>query len=415
MPLGHPPRFPSTLLRPPFRRKTCPDLILRRRPEMQQCPFTARLHRDDNIIMKKRTSIALATMLLVLSIAFYAYRHWSGDEGSARATALAVMPASASTVVFGDFAALRQSPFAVEFFAWAPRPQIDADYAQFLRDTGFDYERDLDRVAIAAIKHRQDTVFFVVADGRFDRKKISAYAAQTGMRESRSGREIFSVPISSSLPNSTATSAQANPRKISFTFLHKDRLALTDSADLAALLSERQADQDAKAWRERFERLAGSPLFAVIRQDAAPGSALASRAPGGFQSQQLSTLLDQLQWITIAGKPEGERLRVVTEGECSLDTSARQLADFLNGVLMLAQAGLNGPQVRQQLDPQAREAYLEMLKSADVSRLDRGETKSVRLVFDVTPNFLQAARAAIPVVPQSPAVANPQPKTTPHK
>ncbi len=364
--------------------------------------------------MNKRASLGLAAALLLLgAIAFYAYQRWSSDEGSARATSLATMPFGASAVVYADFAALRQSPFAAEFFAWAPRPQIDADYAQFLRDTGFDYERDLDRVAIAAIKHGQDTVLFAVADGRFDRKKITAYASQTGARENRGNREIFTVPVTSAPPNSAAV--PASPRKISFTFLRKNRMAFTDSADLAALLSQPQTGQDAKEWRERFERLAGSPVFAVIRQDAAPGSALASRAPGGWQSPQLSTLLDQLQWITIAGKPEGDRLRVVTEGECGLDASARQLADFLNDVLLLAQVGLNGPQVRRQLDPQVREAYLEMLKGADVSRLDRGETKSVRLVFDVTPKFLQAARSAVPVAPQPPPPPQPQPKTPPHK
>ena len=84
------------------------------------------------------------------------------------------------------------------------------------------------------------------------------------------------------------------------------------------------------------------------------------------------------------------------------DAVARQLSDFLNGALILAQAGLNGPQVRQQLDPQAREAYLEILKGADISRIDRGETKSVRVVFDVTPKFLAAARNAVPTVPQQP-------------
>jgi hypothetical protein len=359
--------------------------------------------------MKKRASLALAaTVLLLGAIAFYAYSRWSGDQSPARATSLALMPSGASAVVYADFAALRQSPFAAAFLAWAPRPQIDADYAQFLRDTGFDYERDLHRVAIAAIKHAQDTAFFAVADGRFDRKKISAYASQTGTRETRDGREIFSLPLSSASPSSPA--ATANPRRISFAFLRKDRIALTDSTDLAVLLSQPQTGQDAKEWGDRFERLAGSPVFAVIRQDAAPGSALASRAPGGWQSPQLATLLDQLQWITIAGKPEGDHLRVVTEGECGLDTSARQLADFLNGVLVLAQLGLNGPQVRQQLDPQAREAFLEMLKGADVSRLDRGETKSVRLIFDVSPKFLQAARAAVPAVPQASPPTNPQPK-----
>jgi hypothetical protein len=359
--------------------------------------------------MKKRAPLTAAAIVLLLgAIAFFTYDRWSRDNSSARETSLASLPASASVVVYADFSALRQSPFAAEFYAWAPRPQIDADYAQFLRDTGFDYERDLDRVSIAAIKHAPDTILFAVADGRFDRKKITAYASQSGTHETRSGREIFSVPISaptSPTPTAQATAAAALPRKISFTFLRKDRIALTDSADLVALLSQPLTGQDAKDWRDRFERLAGSPVFAVIRQDAAAGSALASRAPGGWQSPQLATLLDQLQWITIAGKPDQDRLRIITEGECGLDAPARQLADFLNGVLLLAQAGLNGPQVRGQLDPQAREAYLELLKSADISRLNRGETKSVRLVFDITPKFLKAARSASPAA--VPAISAP--------
>jgi hypothetical protein len=65
----------------------------------------------------------------------------------------------------------------------------------------------------------------------------------------------------------------------------------------------------------------------------------------------------------------------------------------------MAQAGLNSPQVRQQLNPQAREAYVEMLKSADVSRIDRGETKSVRLVFEVSSTLLNAARSFVPAPP----------------
>ena len=368
-------------------------------------PVAAGELRNDNSSMKKRALLAAAIVPLLGAIAFYAYNRWNGDASSARATSLASLPAAANVVFYADFAALRQSPFAAEFFAWAPRPHVDADYAQFLRDTGFDYERDLDRVSIAVIKHAQDTTLFAIADGRFDRKKITAYASQSGSHETRGGHDIFSMPVNppaSLTPTaSPSTAAAASPRKTSFTFLRKDRIALTDCADLAALLSQPQTGQDAKDWRERFARLAGSPIFAVIRQDAAPGSALASRAPGGWQSPQFATLLDQLQWITIAGKPEEDRLRVITEGESSLDTSARQLADFLNGVLLLAQAGLNGPQVRGQLDPQAREAYLELLKSADVSRIDRGETKSVRLMFDVTPKLLQAARSAVSALPSS--------------
>jgi hypothetical protein len=154
-------------------------------------------------------------------------------------------------------------------------------------------------------------------------------------------------------------------------------------------------------WRARFERLAGSPVFAAVRQDAAVGTALAAQAPSGLRSPQLSTLLDQLQWITLAGKPENDRLRVVAEGECTAEGTARQLVDLMNGVVILAQLGLNDAKTRQQLDPAAREAYLELLKSAEISKIDRGDTKSVRLVFDITPGFLEAARRAPPVMRDS--------------
>ncbi len=80
--------------------------------------------------------------------------------------------------------------------------------------------------------------------------------------------------------------------------------------------------------------------------------------------------------------------------------------------MILAQAGLNGAKTRQQLDPAAREAYLEFLKGADVSKIDRGETKAVRLVFEITPRFLDVARSASPAPPSS-VPAKPLPKKTP--
>ena len=117
-----------------------------------------------------------------------------------------------------------------------------------------------------------------------------------------------------------------------------------------------------------------------------------------------------------AGKPENDRLRVVAEGECVSEATVRQLVDMLNGVVLLAQAGLNDAKTREQLDPVAREAYLELLKSADVSKMDRGDTKSVRLMFEITPKFLQAARSAPSAEPGSvPAKPLPGKATTPKK
>ena len=116
---------------------------------------------------------------------------------------------------------------------------------------------------------------------------------------------------------------------------------------------------------------------------------------------------------TIAGKPEGDQLRIVAEGECASENTSHQLADLLSGVVILAQTGLNDPKVRQQLSPEVRQAYLDLLKSADISKLDRGETKAVRLVFSVTPAFLEAARISLPLAPAPPSANKPGPRKQP--
>ncbi|MGB2593008.1 MAG: hypothetical protein WBG02_09110 [Candidatus Acidiferrum sp.] len=337
--------------------------------------------------MKKHWIAAPVAAALVLGASlFYGYQRWGNSVDGARNAMLAQLPSDASAVLFLDFDALRQSPFLAELYKWAPQTKADADYTQFLQSTGFNYERDLNRVAVATLNHGQATTLCAVADGRFDRKKISAYAMQTGTRENRNGREIFTVPLANSA------------RRITFTFLRNDRIVLTNGPSIETS-SPLQTDSDAQAWRERFRRLAGSPVFAVIRQSGGAGSALSAQSPGGLRSPQLSALIDQLEWITVAGKPDADRLRVVLEGEGTSDASTRQLSDVINGLLLLAQAGLSDPKMRQQLQPDVREAFLEMLKSADVSQIDRGATKSVRLVFDLTPKFLEAARTAMPLAP----------------
>jgi hypothetical protein len=347
---------------------------------------------DGGETMKKRTWIGLTAIIVVLGAAVvFGYRKWGVQNSSRREEALALMPTDAIAILFADFDELRQAPFVAKLYAWVPKPQADADYAQFVKETGFDFERDLERITIAVEKRGQDSILFAILDGKFDRQKISAYALKDGLAVKTGGREIFSVPVS------------GTAKKISLTFLKNDRIAVAGDANLALFVDAKKRAEDAAYWRARFERLAGSPVFAVIRQDAAVGAALAAQAPSGLRSPQLSTLLDQLQWITLAGKPENDRLRVVAEGECTAEATARQLVDLINGVVILAQLGLNAAKTRQQLDPAAREAYLELLKSADVSKINRGDTKSVRLVFEITPGFLEAARRAPPVPDSAPS------------
>jgi len=76
----------------------------------------------------------------------------------------------------------------------------------------------------------------------------------------------------------------------------------------------------------------------------------------------------------------------------------RQLADFLNGITLMAQAGLNDTKLRQHMDPAEREAYVQVLNSVEVTKLDRGDSKSVRAVLIVTPQAW-ATLSAVKAIP----------------
>jgi hypothetical protein len=336
------------------------------------------------IMNKGKTGWKILVVLCVFAGAAFAYFHWSGEDAvGAREEMLSRLPGDPTAVIFVDAAQLRTSPFLEQLFSWAPQVAPDADYTQFVQATGFHYEKDLERAAIAVMRQGNNAVTYVaIADGKFDRKKIEAYAASSGRKETVSGRAIFALNVG------------GRGKTSFFTFLRDDRIAWTDDPSYAAILLQRTAAISPEEWREHFRRLAGTPLFVVLRQDSGSPSPLAEQAPGGFQSPQLAALLGQLQWISIAGKPDGNLLRVVVDGESLSEQTIKQLNDFLKGVVVLAQMGLSEAKTRKQLDPQLREGYLELLQSADIEKMDRGSSKSVRVVFEVTPKLLEAARGA---------------------
>jgi hypothetical protein len=339
---------------------------------------------------RKKLTFGIASGL-ILAAALALYFLWFRTALPGRDAVLSSMPGSAETVLFVDLNDLRQAPFFADLIAWAPHPALDPGYEQLRRDTGFDYEKDLDRVAVAFEKHEAQHTFFAVANGRFDQKKIKDFAAKSGSVRKQAGTEIFSIPVTGS------------SERISVTFLRNDLIAFTNAAELSSFLKPPKTSESAD-WHARFDRVAGSPFFVVLRNDgiaeaigSQPGAQnLARRATGGLTSPQLSSLLMQLQWLSVAAKPQNDRLRIIAEGEGSEERYARQLADLLNGVVLLARAGLGGVRTQQQIGSATRDAYLELLKSVEVSRVDRGDAKSVRLMFDVTPQLLKSAPSATP-------------------
>lgn len=336
--------------------------------------------------------LAAAAILLIAGIALV-LRFSFGPDENARRKLLRVIPKDATAVIFLDLDEFRASPFLGKLYSWAPRLAQDSEYAQFVRDTGFSYERDLQRAVLAVSNHGATTDLLAIAEGKFDRAKIEAFLKHHGKSMQEGKWKVFLIDTS------------VDERPLSLTFLSDTRIAIADSENLAAVLSLAAAESEPSEWNERFERLAGTPLFAVIRKDPALQSALNAATPGGYRSPALSTLLNQLQWISIAGKPDGDVLRVVSDGECLSDSTASQLRDFLQGVLLLAQNGLNDAKLRQQMNPEERQAYLEILKSADVQKIDRGEWKSVRVVLFVTPRFLDVARLPSAAMPAEKTLA----------
>jgi hypothetical protein len=334
--------------------------------------------------MNKRLILILGIAAVVIALPL-AYHHWGlKDSAATREEMLAALPGDPSAVLFVDLAQFRSSAFLSQLMAWAPQLPLDEDYTQFVQATGFNYERDLTRIAVAFIRQPTGSFAYVIADGRFDRNKIENYAARNGNAQPQ---------LDQARPPLFALKLKNSPGTFFFKFLSEGRIAWTNDPSYGDFFVQHRDTGPNGEWKKHFERLAGSPLFGAVRQDAASAAALAHQAPWGFRSPQLAALLSQLDWITVGARPDGTILRVAAEGECSVDTTIHQLKDFLGGILLLAEVGLNGPKNRKELDPQVREAYLELLKSAQVEEVARGTGKSVRVVFEVTPAFLDAARA----------------------
>src|SRR5208282_4465286 len=159
----------------------------------------------------KRALIAVAVMVCTLGViaAVYLYcqhRPFASTGGGPAPSILAELPSDAPAVAFLDVAALRKlqnSPLAAVLGLAKNDSQTDREYADFVRDTGFDYTRDLDQAAVAfwptslALEANAagDDPALAIADGRFDQQKIEAYAMRAGGRaEQRGTRTIYVVP-----------------------------------------------------------------------------------------------------------------------------------------------------------------------------------------------------------------------------
>jgi hypothetical protein len=324
---------------------------------------------------KYRRVLLIAAVLSVLAIAAAFYVGVLRGDSAHSSSALemfSLVPPGAPTLIYIDLAAIRESPFYQNRPDHSPLTVPDSEYSKFIQATGFDFEKDLDRVAIASwpqslAQNQKKTV--AVAEGRFDRQKIHDYAWKNGKLDHQQGREVFLFP------------ARETNGWNSFVFLDDHRIAMMDGSSIAPILVPHGADSAVDPTHERAARVDGAAAFLISRVPPLPENF----APGGMQSAQLANLLRSVQWITLAARPEGENFRVSLEGECLTSTDARQLQSAVETLRMFGQAALDSPKTRQSLDPAALGVLETLLRTADIKET----AERVRILVEITPDILK--------------------------
>jgi len=323
--------------------------------------------------------VAVVAGLCAIAAAVYVYRHHRPLRGASAGAApelLSQLPSDAPAIGYVNVAALRElrnSPLAAVLGLTSPGPAADREYAEFVRETGFDYTRDLDRVALAAWPQSfaapqggiGDNRVLAIADGRFDEKKIQAYALRTGKMALRGLQSYYIVP---GVP------------PVSLAFLSLGRIAVASGKDADRLVAVHESSTRDAVMEARIARVAGAPLFAVARTDHLPASFYANFS----NSPQLERLVRSVRGLSLAGQPDADNIKLALDAECDSMSNALQLATLLDILRMSSTIALADPKTRRQMTkPQA--ALLDSL----VHRLKiTHQDVWVRLTLDVTPEML---------------------------
>ena len=332
----------------------------------------------------KTLLILLGTLVLVgcLAVGAFLYRHAQPLTGSNVGTApgiLSLLPADAPVLAYLDAARLKSSQSsALEAIGQLllPAAKQDRDYVEFVRNTGFDYTRDLDHAALAiwpaslgsGSGPASDTQTVAVADGHFDLERIRAYALRSGHSVPSGARTIYEVP-------------GAPP--ISFQFLSPTRVELASGKDATKLLGGPPAAPPSAAVKTRIDRVAAAPFFAVARTDNLPQAFYTSFK----NSPQLLAMIRSIQGITAAAQPDGDNLAVTLDAECDSMKNALSIDTVLEGFRMFGAVALADPKQRGAMSKEQAAFLAGLLSELKVSPQDNW----VRLSAQLTPALLSGS------------------------
>lgn len=161
--------------------------------------------------MTKRFRIGFRVLLALIisaAVATAIYFYYLRPRYTEPGQLIALLPKSDAVLFYADVQALRTAGF-LKSLEDAKSVQ-EPDYRRFVSETGFDYERDLDAIAVASVPNQ----VFAVLRGRFDWKRLDAYAKEQGgscrgsycqVANPKSGRWLSFFPIRSNVMAAAAS------------------------------------------------------------------------------------------------------------------------------------------------------------------------------------------------------------------
>jgi hypothetical protein len=331
-------------------------------------------------------SAGATAMLAAVVLLFSVLRHGETAHASTGPDLISALPAGAPAIVYIDFAAMRASSFYQHRPDKGPIAVPNQDYANFIAATGFDFEKDLDRVVLATwppASPKEQPKMMAIGEGRFDRAKIRTYALREGKLEQQQGHDVIIIPTASGVPSS-------------FTFLDDHRIALVSGSSLAPFFAAKASGNTsdpaaADPSRERAARLDGAAAFAIIHVPPIPPDKPGAAAAEGAATAQMKTLARSVQWVTLAARPEGDDLRISLEGECDTATNAQQIKAALELMRMFGSSMLSSPKTSQSMDQASLTQLQNLLSGAQVTQ----SAERVRILIELTPDFFKLALAPV--------------------
>ncbi|HKN59844.1 MAG TPA: hypothetical protein VJW93_01615 [Candidatus Acidoferrales bacterium] len=231
---------------------------------------------------------------------------------------LSAAPFDANIVAYADLTSMRSADLTKQFKTFEQTPQAAA-YRDFVANTNFHIDRDLDHILLAASTEGQNGA--LVLEGRFDQPRVSTYVASLGgtMKHYDAG-DLYEFQVKSA--PATTSMMFLGPSRLAFALgrdAHTEMLMLADAA--------KEADPNLHAdICARVERVAGAPFFLL---GDVPKAAVAQITPVvARENPSAADILQSLRGWDMAYWMDGDSVRMAVEGqfENSYDALKSRLA-----------------------------------------------------------------------------------------